>query len=111
MGEDRSPEMVRLVYFLHRHRRNRAGRYQPPVEFGELNLREVYEQFFPRLRGTRSFDTFRGSAEGLRKGNIRERVEDGASYLPKYAAILGSWESLPRERQWADGQVRPDADD
>jgi hypothetical protein len=105
MAEDRSPGMVKLVYFLHRHASSgHSERYQPPIEFGGLNLREVYAQFFPRLGEGRTFDTFRGSAEGLRKGNIRDRIEDGARYLPKYESILGSWELLPRERQWADIQ-------
>jgi hypothetical protein len=106
MAEDRSPEMIKLVYFLHRHARNAPGeRYLPPAEFGDLNLREVYEQFFPRLGNGRTFDTFRGSAEGLRKGNIRCRIENGTLYLPKYEAILGTWELLPREGQWTEIQA------
>lgn len=105
MAEDRSPAMVRLVYFLHRYgRQGPTERYQPPEEFGDLNLRQVYEQFFARLGGGRAFKTFRGSAEGLRKGNIRERIENGATYLPKYEGILGTWELLPREQQWEELQ-------
>ncbi len=97
--------MVKLVYFLHCHgRRSPTGRYQPPAEFGDLNLREVYEQFFPRLGAGRTFKTFRGSAEGLRKGNIRERVDGRATYFPKYEGILATWELLPREQQWAELQ-------
>ncbi len=103
--EERSPEMVRLVYFLHRYGRAKpSGQHKPPSEFGEANKRAVYDQFFARLGGGREFKRFQGSAEGLRKGNIREHLEDGAAYLPKYEAILRTWQHLPRERQWADLQ-------
>ena len=101
--ENRSPEMVRLVWFLHRYARTPpGGRYVPPAEFGDLNKRQVYEQFFPKLGGGRSFKTFQGSAEGLRKGNIREHLEDDTPYLPMYETILRTWQHLPREQQWAD---------
>ena len=101
MAEERSPEMVRLVYFLHRYARTGpSGRYSPPEEFGDLNRRQVYAQFFPRLGGDRDFETFENSAEGLRNGNIREYLDEGRPYLPMYETILSTWQHLPREQQW-----------
>jgi len=89
---ERSPEMVRLVYFLHEYARFAdSGRSKPPEEFGDLTWREVYEQFFHHLGEGRSFDTFKGSAEGLRNGNIREHKEAGTPFLPKYDVILRTW--------------------
>jgi|GEM_PF-5186142 len=102
VSEERSPEMVRLIYFLHKYTRaTTCDRYQPPTEFGNLNTRQVYDQFFEQLGGGRSSETFRGSAEGLRKGNIKEHLEDGTPFLPKCEVILQSWQHLPREQQWA----------
>lgn len=99
--EERSEGMVRLVYFLHCYRRcGPTGRYVPPEEFDDLNLREVYEQFFQHLGGARTFATFRGSAEGLRKGNVREHIEDGTPYLPMYEPMLNTWQHLSRTEQW-----------
>ena len=100
-SEDRSPEMVRLVYFLHRYARtDPKGRYRPPAEFGDLNKREVYQQFFPLLGGSRPFKRFQNSAEGLRNGNIREHLDEGVPYLTKYESILSSWQHLTCEQQW-----------
>lgn len=102
---ERSPEMVRLVYFLHQYARvGPAGRTSPPAEFGDATWREVYEQFFPRLGAGRTFETFRGSAEGLRKGNISEHKANGTPLLPKYEEILRGWAGRARDEQWVDLQ-------
>src|SRR5947207_883839 len=84
---DRSPEMVRLVYFIHEYARvGPDGRTLPPSEFGDSTWREVYGQFFTRLGDGRTFKTFVGSAAGLRKGNISDHKEAGIAFLPKYEA-------------------------
>jgi len=97
--------MVQLVYFLQEYAREGSnGQTRPPQEFGDLNWIEVYKQFFPHLGDGRSFKTFRGSADRLRHGNIRQHKEDGVAFLPKYEAILQFWITQPREEQWADLQ-------
>jgi hypothetical protein len=101
----RSPWMVRLVYFLHENvREGRDGRSRPPGEFGDLTWLEVYEQFHSHLGDGRPFKTFKGSAEGLRKGNIKDHKEAGTPFLPKYESILGLWVLKSRDDQWADLQ-------
>ena len=102
---DRSPGMVRLVYFLHHNARHQPnGPSQPPTEFDDLNWREVYEQFFEVLGEGRSFNIFKNSAEGLRKGNIRDYLENGIAFLARYEPMLKTWILQSREQQWADLQ-------
>lgn len=102
---ERSPEMVKFVYFLHRYlRTDDTGRLLPPEEFGDSNWTDVYSQFYSSLNDGRSFKTFKGSAEGLRKGNISGYVDHGIALLPKYDSILRTWVLKPRNEQWADLQ-------
>src|SRR5436305_1523365 len=86
---DRSPAMVRLVYFLHEYARvGPNGRTRPPSEFGGLNWREVYEQFHDRLGDGRSFKTFMGSAEA----NRGTRLDDQAGKMVLLRGVnLVSW--------------------
>jgi len=96
MSVDRSPELVKVVYFLNEYARREDGRQRPPEEFQTLNWRELYELFHDNLGERRSFKTFMGSAEGLRKGNISEHKDHGTPFLPKYERILGRWVGLSR---------------
>lgn len=102
MPIDRSPELVKVVYFLNEYARTEGGRQRPPAEFADLNWREVYELFAERLSEGRRFETFKGSAEGLRKGNISEHKDHGLPFLPKYERILGLWIGLSREDQFEE---------
>jgi hypothetical protein len=102
---ERSPEMIRLVYFLIEYARvTPDGRCVPPAELGDMTWRKAYEQFFTRLGGGRSFKTFYGSADGLRKGNIRDHKEAGIAFRPRCEAALRTWEILSREQRWTDLQ-------
>lgn len=100
---ERSPQMVKLVYFLHQYARVLPnGRSAPPEEFGEISWREMYEQFYSRFGASRSFDTFKNSAEGLRKGNISDHKDNAVPLLPKYEAILQFWMTGTRAEQWEE---------
>jgi len=104
---ERSPEMVKLVYFLEKYKIAGPNRKAyPPSEFGNLTWNEVHEKFYSKLGDGRPFKTFMGSANGLRapnrEGNIKSFIDDGVALLPKYKEILRDWAKLPREMQWAD---------
>ena len=102
---ERSPSMVRLVYFLHLYARDGSdGKQLPPEEFGNLNWTEVYKQFHALLGDGRPFQTFKHSAEGLRRGNISGHIDFGITLLPKYDSILRMWALKSRNEQWRDLQ-------
>ncbi len=103
MADEVPPGTVRLACFLGRYGRGR-GRSQPPTEFGDLTLREIYGQYFERLGGEHSFEEFVTQIERLRRGTVRRRGGDGRPYPEVYPGAMTRWESLSRQEQWADLQ-------
>ena len=99
MSIDRSPEMIKLAYFMAKYGNTVGDKVKPPSEMGVKTWVEAYRRLFKKLGDGRSFKTFQGSINQDRRHYIECLAGDKTDTEDR-REILGAFLRTNRAGQW-----------